>query len=175
MTSRPVPVRLLLPVSLILLTGLVGHSHRAVGPLALDADAQAVATIASDLPDYPPGRTVTLTGHGWLPHETVTIVLHRDPFVHADEVLTSVADANGTITNTSFKPAQYDLGVKFFVTATGSQSGRRATTTFTSPRVWNRRPSASDFTQGAEAGAPRGVPPDRTGRARSARARSARG
>jgi hypothetical protein len=33
--------------------------------------------------------------------------------VHEDEVLTSVADANGTITNTSFAPKQYDLGVKF--------------------------------------------------------------
>ena len=66
--------------------------------------AQAAATITSDLPDYEPGQTVTLTGSGWTPGETVTIVLHRQPLVQPDTVLTAVADASGTITNTSFAP-----------------------------------------------------------------------
>ena len=47
-----------------------------------------------------------------------------------DTVLTAVADASGTITNTSFTPPPDDLGVTFFVTATGSQSGVQATANF---------------------------------------------
>ena len=85
-------IRILGLALVVVLTGLVGH-------------ALTVATIASDLPEYFPGETVTLTGAGWTPGETVTIVLHRDPFVQPDTVLTSVADASGTITNTSFTPA----------------------------------------------------------------------
>ena len=111
----------MLLVSVFLLSGPLGHAE----PVA-----QQVATIASDLTEYSPGDTVTLTGGGWTPQETVTIVLHRDPFLHPDTVLTSVADASGTITNTSFAPALDDIGVTFFVTASGSQSGLQAFTTF---------------------------------------------
>ena len=46
--------------------------------------------------------------------------------MQGDTVLTSVADASGTITNTSFTPAPTDLGVTFSVTATGSLSGLQA-------------------------------------------------
>ena len=121
MASRSAPASLVLLVSVFLLSGPLGHAE----PVA-----QQVATIASDLPEYAPGDTVTLTGSGWTPQETVTIVLHRDPFLHPDTVLTSVADANGTITNTSFTPLPDDLGVTFFVTATGSLSGVQATASF---------------------------------------------
>ena len=79
MTSRPAPASLLLLVLAFLLAGLVGHTRLATDPLAVDVSAQAVATIASDLPEYSPGETVTLTGSGWTPGETVTIVLHRQP------------------------------------------------------------------------------------------------
>ena len=111
---------------LLVLTFLVGRIPWEAVPRAVDARAQQVATIASDRTDYSPGDTVTLTGGGWTPQETVTIVLHRQPLVHPDTVLTAVADANGTITNTSFAPALDDFGVTFFVTATGSQSGLQA-------------------------------------------------
>ena len=128
MASRSAPASLVLLVSVFLLSGPLGHAEPVAQPIA--TIAQQVATIASDRTDYPPGDTVTLTGGGWTPQETVTIVLHRDPFLHPDNVLTSVADANGTITNTSFRAALDDFGVTFFVTATGSQSGLQATTTF---------------------------------------------
>ena len=121
MASRSAPASLVLLVSVFLLSGPLGHAV----PVA-----QQVATIASDLTDYTPGDTVTLTGGGWTPQETVTIVLHRDPFLQPDTVLTSVADASGTITNTSFALALDGFGVTFFVTATGSLSGLQATTTF---------------------------------------------
>ena len=94
-----------------------------------------VASIATDKGDYPPGHLVTFTGRGWSPGEAVKIVLQRTPRVHDDEVLTSVADASGTVTNTDFRPAQYDLGVRFQVTATGALSGRRAEWTFTDAAI----------------------------------------
>ena len=93
--------------------------------LVLATDPRYPATLRTDKLDYPPGHTVvTFTGEGWVPGETVTIVLHRDPFVHGDDRLTSTADAAGRIINTEFAPARYDLGVKFRVTATGGTSGK---------------------------------------------------
>lgn len=92
-------------------------------------------TIATDQPDYPPGHIVSFTGHGWEPGERVSIVLHRDPPVHGDELLSSTANESGDIVNKEFAPAQYDLGVRFLVTATGGATGRRAQTTFTDAAI----------------------------------------
>src|SRR6187431_2994313 len=108
MASRSAPASPVLLVLVFLLSGPLWHAE----PVA-----QQVATIASDLTEYSPGDTVTLTGGGWTPQETVTIVLHREPLVHPDTVLTSVANTSGTITNTSFAPSLDDIGVTFFVTA----------------------------------------------------------
>src|SRR6188474_2797444 len=130
MPSRPAPARQLLLVSVCLLAGLVGHVRLGADPLAVEASAAAFATIVSDAPDYSPGQTVTLTGGGWTPGETVTIVLHRQPLLHPDTVLTAVADGSGTITLSSFAPALDEDGVTFFVTATGSVSGLQAATIF---------------------------------------------
>src|SRR5207247_2242645 len=56
------------------------------GPSGDGAGGDA-ATISTDRPDYQPGHTVTFTGRGWAPGETVTIVLRRDPPVHGDGTL----------------------------------------------------------------------------------------
>jgi hypothetical protein len=130
MTSRSATASLLLLLSALLLAGLVGLTGLATDPFVVDVSAQAAATITSDRTDYALGQTVTLTGSGWTPGETVTIVLHRQPLLHPDTVLTAVADASGTITLSSFAPAPDEDGVTFFVTATGSVSGLQATTTF---------------------------------------------
>src|SRR4051812_28184734 len=37
------------------------------------------ATVVTDRLDYPPGDTVTITGAGWQPGETVSFVLNEDP------------------------------------------------------------------------------------------------
>ena len=68
----------MLLVSAFLLIGLVGHNPLAHAVRG-DLSAQEAATITSDLTDYALGQTVTLTGSGWTPGETVTIVLHRQP------------------------------------------------------------------------------------------------
>src|SRR5512147_445886 len=47
--------------------------------VSMVAMAQAPApTITSDLPDYAPGATVTLTGAGWQPNEAVHVYVNDD-------------------------------------------------------------------------------------------------
>src|SRR6266550_2050636 len=101
-----------------------------VAVAAFSARASA-ATVATDQPDYHPGQTVTITGSGWEPGETVDMVLHEDPPLDPDLELTSVADANGDFTNTDFTVDVFDIGVTFTLTATGLSSGQTAETTFT--------------------------------------------
>ena len=101
-----------------------------VAVAAFSARASA-ATVATDQPDYHPGQTVTITGSGWEPGETVVMVLHEDPPLDPDLELTSVADANGDFTNTDFIVDVFDIGVTFTLTATGLSSGQTAETTFT--------------------------------------------
>src|SRR5207249_1103916 len=91
----------------------------------------SAATVATDQPDYHPGQTVTITGSGWEPGETVDMVLQEDPPLDPDLALTSVADSNGDFTNTDFTVDVFDLGVTFTLTAAGRSSGQTAETTFT--------------------------------------------
>src|SRR5437867_1826287 len=113
------------PRSFARLVGLVGGFLAA---LALPASA---ATAATDKPDYAPGQTVTITGSGWEPGETVNLVLYEDPAVDPPLQLTAVADANGDFMNADFIVDVFDLGVTFTLTATGDPSGLTAETTFT--------------------------------------------
>ena len=100
-------------------------------PMSVLADPSPTgATITSDLPDYAPGATVTLSGAGWAAGESVHIFVNDD--VNQQWSLDSdpdpVADNAGSFT------FQFDLPDLFVatysVTATGATSGT-ATTTFT--------------------------------------------
>ena len=88
------------------------------------------ATVTTDKSDYAPGEIVIITGSGWQPGEVVQLVLHEEPFVHADRTLFATADASGNFTNTEFAPEPHDLGTTFTLTATGQSSGFTAVTTF---------------------------------------------
>ncbi|MFT3798146.1 SpaA isopeptide-forming pilin-related protein [Microbacterium sp.] len=92
------------------------------------ADAAASPTIASDLEDYPPGGTVTLTGTGWQPGETVTIVVNDTDGATWSLTQDVVAAADGTLALVFTLPNYYVPN--YDVTATGALSGT-ATTTFT--------------------------------------------
>ena len=93
------------------------------------AELYGFATVRTDKADYTPGQTVTITGSGWVPGETVTLTLAQVPFhdVHTLEPVT--ADASGTISSTEFVPEPDDVGTRFYLTASGSQS--QAQTSFT--------------------------------------------
>ncbi|HEX8696613.1 MAG TPA: MBG domain-containing protein, partial [Longimicrobium sp.] len=139
--------------------GAAGAALDAVGQTGTSVGGQVVlmsapggntggAVIRTDRDDYPPGDTVTITGTGFQPGETVAIVLHEDPEVHDNRTLTATADALGGFVNRDFAPEQHHLDVRFVVTATGRLSGVQAQTTFTDG-------TASGVT-GFSAGAPAG-------------------
>src|SRR6185369_1293346 len=102
---------------------------------ALAAPSPTGATIASDLADYPPGATVTLTGTGWAAAEDVHIVVNDTLGQTWKHDVTVQADGSGNLTdvftllNTFI--SDYD------VTASGPISGN-ATTAFTdaSGNLW---------------------------------------
>jgi large repetitive protein len=93
-------------------------------PQAQDA---APPTIQSDLADYPPGATVTLTGTGWAVGETVHIVVN-DTIGQSWQHVNDVTSADGTIIDVFSLPSYFVSN--YDVTATGPTSGS-ATTTFT--------------------------------------------
>src|SRR5438876_730471 len=101
-------------------------------------NGNTTATVKTDKEDYAPGEVVTMTGSGWRPGEAVTLELHED-LDHdedTDQTLTTTADSSGSILYREFAPDEYDLGVQFYLTATGQTSRSVAQTTFLdSPKV----------------------------------------
>jgi hypothetical protein len=87
-----------------------------------------VPSITSDLADYPPGATVTLTGAAWGAGEAVHIFVNDDVGQTWQYNADVTADASGGFT-TRFSLPNYFVA-NYGVTATGS-SGAAATTTFT--------------------------------------------
>src|SRR5262249_28603633 len=88
--------------------------------VATPASAQTVTT---DRPDYQPGMTVTITGSGWYPGETVSISIHEEPQVDPDFLTSANASAEGNIVNSAFTVNNGDIGRTFTVTAVGQSSG----------------------------------------------------
>src|SRR5438270_1203096 len=93
------------------------------------------ATVKTDALDYPPGSTVTITGSGWQHGETVTLTLVESPLIDTHGPFTTVVDANGNISNSSFVTDAHDADVKFTLTTVGSAS--QAQTTFTDSTATN--------------------------------------
>ncbi len=105
------------------------------GSSQTSAELYSFATVKSDQSDYAPGTTVTITGTGWQPGETVTLTLVETPLIDTHPTMTAVADQNGNIFNNQFSPDSYDVSVRFYLTATGSQS--QAQNTFTDSVIVN--------------------------------------
>ncbi len=104
------------------------------GSNSSSAELYGYATVDTDKNDYDPGESVTVSGSGWQAGETVTLVLHEDvnPPFHGDIIKSAVADANGNISVSNFYTVeQHDVGIRFFLTATGGSSGWEARATFT--------------------------------------------
>ena len=95
------------------------------------AELYGFATVKTDAADYAPGSVVTIIGSGWQPGETVTLTLVESPLFDTHPVMTAVADGRGRFTNAEFSPDEHDIGIRFFLTAVGSQSGTQAQNTFT--------------------------------------------
>src|SRR3712207_838070 len=109
--------------SLLLLAFAVMVSIAAVAMgWSVKANAQTPApTIQSDLSDYGPGDTVTLTGSNWQPGELVNIYVNDDLGKTWERNVDVTADANGAIRDQFQLPSWFVATYK--VTATGAQSG----------------------------------------------------
>ena len=99
------------------------------GSSQTSTELYSFATVKTDQSDYAPGTTVNITGTGWQPGETVTLTLVESPLIDIHPTLYAVADQNGNIFNNQFSPDSHDVNVRFYLTATGSQS--QAQNTFT--------------------------------------------
>ena len=100
---------------------------------ATSGDMYGYATVKTDKEDYWPGEPVTVTGSGWQPGETVTLVISEDADTHYDFTYSAIADASGSITNAEFAPIENEIfqhfGKKFYLVARGAAS--EALNTFT--------------------------------------------
>ena len=102
---------------------MVAGGADANGNALISTEAYGYATVQTDATEYAPGSPVTITGSGWVPGETVTLSLLESPYFDTHPNLTAVADANGDISNNQFSPDLHDIGISFFLTATGATSG----------------------------------------------------
>src|SRR6185503_15629576 len=84
--------------------------------------------------DYAPGETVNISGRGFQPGETVRLKIHEDPHTPQERGFDIVADGSGSFVGT-YVVQDYDLRMKFIVSARGLTSGWNAQTTFTDGNV----------------------------------------
>src|SRR5262245_31833489 len=89
------------------------------------------ATVSTNKPDYVPGEVVVITGTGWQPGETVSLLLEEEPANYHPLTLSAVADESGNLRNDDFIVREHDLGATFTLTATGLTSGETVQMTFT--------------------------------------------
>jgi hypothetical protein len=119
-------------VSAVLRPGslLVAGGRNDSGSLNSSELFQYVA-IGTDKPDYAPGTPVNISGSGWQPGEQVSVQIMTVPVDqhHIEFTGSGVADGAGNVTITGFAVDQSHLGMKFILTAAGSQLN--AQTTFT--------------------------------------------
>src|SRR5437016_6976934 len=95
------------------------------------AELYSFPTIKTDKDDYIPDERAIISGAGWAPGEAVTLVFTEVPKRHPDQFLKLTADASGNLYYDQWAPERHDLGIRFYVTAIGSQSGSQAQMTFT--------------------------------------------
>ena len=116
-------------------TATPGQAVLAGGDGTNAAELFHYATVKTDKDDYAPFTPVVVTGSGWVPGEIVTLHFVELPDIDNHQPIAVVADANGNITNSQFFPDWHDIGVTFFLTATGQES--EALTTFKDNRTIN--------------------------------------
>jgi hypothetical protein len=103
-----------------------------IAALTLCAAAPAAAqTVTTDLPDYMPEWTVIIAGSGWLPGETVSLLIQENPPNNVDLSISAVADDRGDFVSLDFVVPPNAWGTAYAVTAAGQTSLATARTTFT--------------------------------------------
>jgi len=88
------------------------------------------SSISTDKMDYAPGETAHISGRGFAAGETVRVKIHEDPHTPQERGFDIVAEADGSFSG-DYLVMDYDLDMKFIVSARGLSSGATAHTTFT--------------------------------------------
>ena len=101
----------------------------AAGGVAASAELYRFATVRTDKDDYAPGEPALITGTGWLPNSTVTLLFQEDPAVHEDYAIKVGTDGDGNFSKADWAPERHDAGVRFYLTVSDARS--LAQTTFT--------------------------------------------
>src|ERR1051325_8545026 len=114
--------------------------------------ASNTSAISTDKMDYAPGETAHISGRGFTAGETVRVKIHEDPHTPQERGFDIVADADGSFTG-DYLVMDYDLDMKFIVSARGLTSGATAHTTFTDsqPGTMTLSPSSVSITPGNSA------------------------
>ncbi len=112
---------------------LLAGGVAADGTPAASSELYGFATIKTDRDDYAPGEMVTITGTGWQPGETVSLTFREVPFIDEHPSLTAIVGPDGTFRNIDFAPDDADLGLRFYLTATGAGSTAQMTFTDSKP------------------------------------------
>jgi hypothetical protein len=112
-----------------------GPDAASAGP-SITADAQTSEgaggpSVTTDKTDYVPGDTVIVSGTGWQPNETISLLLTESPAVHDPTLWNVIADSLGAFVDRSFAIEPSHLGVAFQLIATGAASADTAQGTFT--------------------------------------------
>ena len=85
-------------------------------------------TVTTDKPDYAPGEVATISGSGWTGDSMIDIYIDEDPpidFAYQHDFYNVEVDQDGNW-SVLLDIAEYHLGVTFYVTVTGKQTGRTA-------------------------------------------------
>ncbi len=137
---------------------VAGGKDAATPPNALaSTELYGFATVKTDKADYAPGTTVTITGSGWKPGETVTLSLVEVPPIDTHGPYYATADANGNILNTDFVTNAYDVNIRFYLTALGQTSGFQARTAFSDASTLSIKSGSTGFQITAPTGATDGT------------------
>jgi hypothetical protein len=116
-------------VVLVLLVLVLAGASAASGMVMSDG---AAATISSDLPDYNPGQTVTLTGGGWdAGGAPVHIVVNDDSSQTWQHVADVTPSADGTVTDRFDLPSYFVAAYSVVATQDTSSGTITASTSFT--------------------------------------------
>jgi hypothetical protein len=89
-----------------------------------------------------PAPLLAISGSGWQPGETVSLVLRDVSQPGLDQIFSATADAAGDIFNDQFSPDLRPASVTFLLTALGNSSGLKAQARFTDQPPGRPQPCA---------------------------------